>query len=311
MLQNPHRPAEVAVVLRGEKGVGKGVIGRALGKLAGQHGIQISSSSLMTGRFNSHMRDCIYLFADEAFWAGDKDGEGQLKRMITEDTLVIEGKGRDAIVTPNMLHIMVASNEDWVVPASADERRFAAFDVSSARRGDRAYFEALQAQIDGGGLAAMLHDLLAAELDRWHPRLDIPKTDALRMQIQQSEDPIRSLFREWLHLGELPGLVEGRHDANELLFPEFRRALDGRPFGRNVKNAKIGSFFAAIPGAVSDNNGLVFDRVDVETAKPLFKRCRRYLLPPLKEVRAWFDPDEAWDEYNDWAHPQPLDAVTF
>lgn len=27
------------------------------------------------GRFNSHMRDCVFLFADEAFRASDKDGE--------------------------------------------------------------------------------------------------------------------------------------------------------------------------------------------------------------------------------------------
>ena len=27
----------------------------------------------------AHFRDCIALFADEAFWAGDKSGEGQLQ----------------------------------------------------------------------------------------------------------------------------------------------------------------------------------------------------------------------------------------
>ena len=300
MLQNPHRPAEVAIVLRGEKGVGKGVIGRALGKLAGQHGIQISSSSLMTGRFNAHMRDCIYLFADEAFWAGDKDGEGQLKRMITEDTLVIEGKGRDALVTPNMLHIMIASNEDWIVPASSDERRFAAFDVSSVYQGDRDYFDALQAQIDGGGLAAMLDELLALDLGRWHPRLDIPKTEALRMQVQHSEDPVRSQFREWLHVCQLPGLMPDRNQPNELFFPELRRALDARPFGRGVTTAKVGRFLSTIPGAVKDNNGWVFDRMCPKENKPILKRCLRVLLPPLGEVRAWFDACEPWHDLEDW-----------
>jgi hypothetical protein len=303
MLQNPDKPAEVALVLRGEKGVGKGVIGRALGKLAGQHGIHLSSTSLMTGRFNAHMRDCIFLFADEALWAGDKEGEGQLKRMTTEDTLVIEGKGRDAVVTPNRLHIMMASNEDWVIPASADERRFAMFDVSSARRGDHAYFEALTAQMEGGGLAAMLHDLLNMDLGRWHPRFDPPKTEALRMQVQQSEDPMKSLLRELLFLGELPGLRAGRNEANELLFDEVRKLLDARPFGRSLTNAKAGRFLLSIPGVRKDKNGWSFDRMDLDTMTPRFKRCIRYMLPSLRELRAWFDPHENWDEQEDWVLP--------
>lgn len=310
MLQNPDKPAEVALVLRGEKGVGKGVIGRALGKIAGQHGIHLSSTSLMTGRFNAHMRDCIFLFADEALWAGDKEGEGQLKRMTTEDTLVIEGKGRDAVVTPNRLHIMMASNEDWVIPASADERRFAMFDVSSARRGDHAYFEALTAQMESGGLAAMLHDLLKMDLGRWHPRFDIPKTEALRTQVQHSEDPMRGLFRDLLFLGQLPGLQAGRNDANELLYFHVRKLLDRKPFGRGLSDVRASTFLKSIPGVIRDNNGWYLESVNIETGKPELRRCIRYLLPRLKDVRQWFDPRGDWDGQEDWDFPQDSD-VTF
>ncbi|WP_373502262.1 primase-helicase family protein [Aestuariivirga sp.] len=120
LYQNPSKPAEVAVIFRGGRGTGKGILCRAIIRSLGQHGIHISTPTLMTGRFNAHFRDCIALFADEAFWAGDKSGEGQLKRIITEDTLVVEAKNRDAIVVRNMLHIMIASNEDWIVPSGTD-----------------------------------------------------------------------------------------------------------------------------------------------------------------------------------------------
>ncbi|WP_439545009.1 DUF5906 domain-containing protein [Sandarakinorhabdus sp.] len=309
MLQNPDKPAEVALVFRGEKGVGKGVLGRALGKIAGQHGIHLSSSSLMTGRFNAHMRDCVFLFADEALWAGDKEGEGQLKRMTTEDTLVIEGKGRDAVVTPNRLHIMMASNEDWVIPASSDERRFAMFDVSSARRGDHDYFDALTRQISGSGLAAMLKELLSLDLGHWHPRSNVPKTEALRGQIQLSEDPTRSLFRRLLMFGELPGIRPDRNVPNELLFDELRKLIDKEPFGRTLTSAKAGRFLMSIPGVRRNKNGWAFDGLDMETAKPKFKRTMSYLLPPLSSVRQWFDPYEAWDEQADWDFPPPDDGV--
>ena len=36
--------------------------------------------------------------------------------MITEPTLAIEGKNRDAFMAPNYLKIMMASNEEWVAP---------------------------------------------------------------------------------------------------------------------------------------------------------------------------------------------------
>jgi hypothetical protein len=35
----------------------------------------------------------LVVYADEAFWAGDKKAEGVLKAMITEDTIQIEMKG--------------------------------------------------------------------------------------------------------------------------------------------------------------------------------------------------------------------------
>lgn len=55
----------------------------------------------LTGNFNSHLRDCIALFADEAFWAGDRAGESVLKMLVTEPVIPIEGKGRDLVLVPN------------------------------------------------------------------------------------------------------------------------------------------------------------------------------------------------------------------
>jgi hypothetical protein len=114
-VQYPERPAEVALVLRGLQGTGKGVVARAFGKLFGQHFLQISQTRHLTGHFNAHLSDCVVLFADEAFWAGDKQGEGVLKALITEPRLVIEPKGVNAYSVENRLHVMIASNSDWVI----------------------------------------------------------------------------------------------------------------------------------------------------------------------------------------------------
>ena len=208
MFQNPDKVAEVAVAFRGEKGTGKGTLGRALSKLAGASGLHISSPGHLTGRFNSHLQNCVCLFADEAFWAGNKEGEAVLKQLVTEPTLTYEGKGRDAVTGKNHVHIIMASNNDWVVPAGLDgERRFAVFSVNSKRRGDKEFFTALNRQLDNGGLAGLLHDMLQRDLGDRHPRDNVPQTKALAEQKAMSLGPEESWWDGLLDTGRLPSFL--------------------------------------------------------------------------------------------------------
>ena len=87
LYQQPSQPGEVALVPRGKKGCGKGIFGRWVAKAFGQHGMQIFNPAQLVGRFNEHLRDCVLLFGDEAFYAGDKRHEAVLKGLITEPFL--------------------------------------------------------------------------------------------------------------------------------------------------------------------------------------------------------------------------------
>ena len=53
-------------------------------RILGQHALHISNSKHLVGNFNAHLRDCVLLFADEAFYAGDKAHVGVLNSLITE-----------------------------------------------------------------------------------------------------------------------------------------------------------------------------------------------------------------------------------
>lgn len=203
-VQNPGRPAEVALVLRGGKGTGKGAFANAMTSIFGSHGVHIANRKHLVGGFNMHMAHCSLLFADEAYWPGDKAGEGELKRLITEPTLTIEPKGVDLFAVRNCLHIIIAGNEEWIIPASGDERRFAVTEVSSARAGDFDYFRRLHAEVDGSGLAAMLHDLLERDLAGWHPRDNVPQTSGLRRQQAHSRKGVDALIETIAHEGRLP-----------------------------------------------------------------------------------------------------------
>jgi hypothetical protein len=207
-VQNPDKPAEVALVFRGGKGTGKGTFCRWLTTLFGQHGMQIFSPAHLTGRFNSHLRDCIMLFADEAIAPNDSTAESVLKGLLTEPLLTIEVKGRDVMQSPNYLHVVMASNAEWVAPVSADERRFAMFDVSDEVARNKAWFDALDLQMRNGGAEAMLHFLQNLDLKGWHPREGVPSNKALNDQRIESLRGCDKLWFDALWTGETLGNMQ-------------------------------------------------------------------------------------------------------
>ena len=152
------------------------------------------------GRFNQHLRNAIFLFADEAFFAGDVANVGTLNALITEPLLTIEGKGKDLVVTPNLLHVLMASNEDWVVPAKGDARRFFVLDVADHAQGDKAYFRTIQDQLNNGGYEAMLYDMLQCDLSDFDHR-SAPQTTALQEQRQHSLDTVTAWWQDVLDRG--------------------------------------------------------------------------------------------------------------
>ena len=133
-MQNPDKQAGVAIVLRGEKGTGKSILGHFLRNIWGNHGLHITNPKHLVGNFNAHLADTCFLFADEAFFAGDKSIENILKGLVTEPMLMIERKGVDAIQQPNYLKILMVTNSEYVVPVSRDERRYCVIDVADTYR---------------------------------------------------------------------------------------------------------------------------------------------------------------------------------
>jgi hypothetical protein len=206
-VQHPERQAEVAVVLRGEKGTGKGTFAQVMFKTFRNHALHITHSRHLVGNFNAHLTDALLLFLDEAFWAGDKQGEGTLKALVTESALMIEPKGIDPFMMPNRLKILMASNADWVVPASADERRYFVLDVSNARRGDLAYFEKVHAALEAGELASFLQHLLDLDLSSFNV-CAVPNTKGLGRQKLIGTDSVTKFWEDCLREGSIIGASE-------------------------------------------------------------------------------------------------------
>jgi len=186
-VQQPASAGEVSIVLQGGKGTGKGWFARTFGRLFGRHFMHIANAKHLVGNFNAHLQDCVCLFADEAFFAGDKQHESVLKRIVTEDTLNIEKKGYDVEDTPNFIHMIMASNDAHVIRATGDERRYFMLQMGEGNKQDAKFFGKLNDQMENGGYEALLYYLQSIDISNFEVR-NVPQTDALQEQKLLSMD---------------------------------------------------------------------------------------------------------------------------
>ena len=202
--QNPGLRPEVVLALLGGKGVGKGAWGHIQMLIYGSHGLQIYSTEHLTGKHNQHLQNKLFLYLDEALWGGDRQAERVLKGLVTEKSMLIEPKNINAFPWPNRLAIYMSGNDKWIVPASHDERRYAVNKVSERWKQNKTYFGPLFEEINNGGAAAMLYDMLALDLEGWHPRDNVPQTKALLDQKMLGLGGLELWYVHLLNVGELP-----------------------------------------------------------------------------------------------------------
>lgn len=236
-IQKPWEKPLVAVVLRGRKGTGKNSAFLPMQEALGNHAMVAANRRYLIGNFNSHLESLLLLTLDEAFWSGDKAGEGVLKDLVTGDTLIIERKGVEPYKAKNRARVVILGNEEWLVPASEDERRYAVLDIGESRMQDISFFVALKSQLldnDRAGLRAWLAmmqmwDLRGVEINQ------APLTDGLRDQKEKSLGLVESWLLESLRAGTLlhitntwPGEVETSDVFNAVqVFAQSRKSGKG------------------------------------------------------------------------------------
>ena len=180
LFQDPANPKGCCIVMRGPEGAGKGTLANTVGEMFGPHYRHLIDDSHLLSNFNAHMIDALFVFADEITWGGNKKTAGKLKGMITEKYLVGERKGVDAVGYRNMIHMMIASNSEWVIPAGSNSRRWFVLDVADDKTLDMQYFKDINAELDNGGREALLHFFLNRAIT--NDLRKAPETEALQVQ---------------------------------------------------------------------------------------------------------------------------------
>lgn len=299
-VQQPWKPGEVALVLRGGRGVGKSVFASLFGKLFGRHFMQVANSSHLIGNFNAHLRDLVVLFADEAFYANDKKHESVLKTIVTESLMAVEAKGVDVEMANNCIHLIMASNDVHVVPAGGDERRFCVLDIGQHQQQKSEYFRQIIEQMSNGGSEALLHYLRTLDLEGYDVR-KIPQTDALREQKMLSMTTQEEWWYHKLVDGQvLPSVDDWPKEVrSEVLLDDYLTHTKRFSINRRGSQTVIGKFLANVcPGLTHIRKvATVEEPTGDGFMRKVRKKCKFMVLPTLEECRV------RWDQLNgetDW-----------
>lgn len=310
-VQNPATQGEVAIVMRGGKGTGKSLTAKVFGRLFGRHYLHVANSSHLVGNFNAHLRDVIFLFADEAFFAGDKRHESVQKMLITENSIPIEAKGVDVEPSPNYVHLMMSANDPHVIRASGDERRYFVVEVEGATKQSKEFFGAMMAQMEDGGYENLLYVLQNVDISDFQVR-NVPTTDALQDQKLLSMGVEEEWWYHKLHDGfVLEGHDEWSRDVlSEALERDFTTYADKWKFTRRGNATILGKFLnRTIPHIRKVQRRVTIEEFDPSTGQTrrVAKRLYHYDLGTLEDCR------KAWDKLygeREWPSPVELDLGT-
>jgi len=298
-----------ALVLRGDQGTGKGVFANVLGVVFGKHFLAVSNGGQLTGRFNSHLKDKVVVFVDEALWAGDKRAEGVIKSIITEPYVTIEQKGIDIIRVDNNINLIIASNNHWVVPAGMDERRFNVRQIPNIRQQDHAYFKKIINQMyKHGGIEGMVYDLLELDISKINLK-KFKKTEALLDQAISSMDIFTKYWLERLIEGNL--ISDGKDTGSE--YTDF-----GQEWGRASVSSMYDDYlyfserlkdrYPLTPTQYGISFKMLFGKKLAKkrdgVTSSTKKRIHNYYFPSLHECKAIFESKFAglrlWDEQGNF-----------
>lgn len=287
MIQKPYERPLTTVVFKGSKGVGKNALVDRVGNLLGsKHYLVAHDGRYLTSNFNGHMDSCLCLVLDEAFWSGDKAAEGKLKGLTTAPEIMIERKGKEPYMVDNLVRLVVIGNEDWLVPASTDERRYAVFNVGEGRKQDNKFFSDMRKIIDDeGGAGLLLHYFKTFDLSK----VDVntaPKTEALLDQKISSLTPFEQFVFDCLGKGVIPNV-----GCEEPWPTEVNKELFRNAFYQFTGEYNMDKRYRMKDGVIGRKLKMMIPTSASLRKRDGEKRNQFYKFPPLDQARL------DWEKY--------------
>ncbi len=314
MFQDPNKQGETALVFRSKQGAGKGVIlERILQKTFANHSVVFSDSRQLIDNFNGLLASSIYVYSNEAIWGGEKSYVGPLKALITDRTLIREDKFMPKSIGSNCTHLIITSNEEWVIPTDVDDRRFVMFDVCNGRIGDHQYFKALVNQIDNGGREAFSYAMLNRDITNFNPA-ERPVIDS-QLLIDQKILGSCSIDQWWYEClqeervlgptdqGDTPNFAENWHEQSitplkEEIAESFENWCRGKPgqhpVSKNALTKHLCENYKGVDGRLRRNKKWTGQKPAYKI--PKLEVCRKIFSDYMNLTIPWSEPEIIQEE---------------
>jgi hypothetical protein len=292
MFQRPMEKPSTCNAAVGDPGIGKTLFGEIIGKLVGAGYVPVTAD-LLKGNFNGHMKQAIWVQADEATYAHDKILSAKLKESITANTRSINDKNEKVYPVNAYDRQYYTVNKRDGLPVEKGDRRFAMAEPSNAHAEDTKYFGALMKQMKDGGYERLMYELMHADISDFDCH-KCPKTEARARAIQEVADVEVSFMIDMAMTLELwdhddDGFLEMDETliARDLLREKFFKYAGARRLSSRATETKLGMMWGKV-GIVGGHNlktRLKEDTVIGGVLRYRNYRTNAYRLPDPQEMR--------------------------
>ena len=127
-VQNVGSKAKWSPLLVGTEGNGKSLIGQVLRYAIGARWTTTpNAANLLGSKFNTWIENTLLAIIEEVHVRGRAELMDSLKPLITDETIEIEGKGRDGYTGDNRCNILMCSNYKDAIMKTVNDRRYCIF----------------------------------------------------------------------------------------------------------------------------------------------------------------------------------------
>lgn len=205
LFQRPWELPGSSIVLKGAKGVGKSSIPEILSVPMADYFMSVSRQDAILGQFNSECENKLLVVLEEAVWGGNPEKEAALKESVTSPEIWVEQKYERRKKVKNYMRIVIIGNNDWLVSASEDERRYAIFNVGESKKQDTAFFGRMKKLMVGDGPRLLIRYFQEFDISGLNFRQP-PNTEGLSDQKDQSLNPVHQWWKDCLNEGRIIGI---------------------------------------------------------------------------------------------------------
>lgn len=305
MIQDPMNKLGTALVIYGEKRIGKGTFIKLVGDLIGSnHYFQTSQADKVFGRFNVQLLRSVLVYLNEAFWSGDKSAEGRIKSLITDEDMSYEIKGGAIFGGKNVTRLILDSNDKYIVPATADEGRYICLNASSCKKGDREFLGAANdLRKNQKAMEKIMYFFMNFDYKPYEHHLrEAPKNAFLVEQIVQNLTKIQEWWYRNLQEGNIYKAnyvldANGVNISNEAFWESFKEFHKGK-----TQYDKQHSFYSDLADLIRD--------VVVKKGVKVSVNVTGKTIAPLSKCREAFTQKflaSDFDDRIDWAQAYNLD----